>query len=260
VTEHQNGPPDGTAPTDPTALPPQAWDPPAWPPPSWPGEHPDQPFAASSTPFVPTSPWVAAPGHPADTSTVTGHPADTSAAADHPADVAAGATAPARRSGGSRRAASRRSRPVGGAQAAAAGTAPLAGWAPRAGAALLDAAVTLVPGGALLVGGTAAATSGSGGAGLLLVAAGYLGLLGVGLWNHVLRQGRSGRTVGKSLVGLRLVGPEDDAPVGEGVTAVRALAHVLDTLPLGVGWLWPLVDAERRTVADAVCGTRVVRA
>ena len=38
---------------------------------------------------------------------------------------------------------------------------------------------------------------------------------------------------------------------------LRELAHLLDTLSVFVGWLWPLWDSRRRTFADLLLGTEV---
>ncbi|WP_172827216.1 RDD family protein, partial [Mycobacterium asiaticum] len=40
---------------------------------------------------------------------------------------------------------------------------------------------------------------------------------------------------------------------------VRELGHLLDTAALFLGWLWPLWDSERRTFADMLTGTEVLR-
>ncbi len=39
---------------------------------------------------------------------------------------------------------------------------------------------------------------------------------------------------------------------------LRDLAHVLDSLPFYIGWLWPLWDTKRQTFADKVVKTVVV--
>jgi hypothetical protein len=39
---------------------------------------------------------------------------------------------------------------------------------------------------------------------------------------------------------------------------VRYIAHVLDSIPCYLGYLWPLWDAKRQTFADKVIGTVVI--
>ncbi len=72
-------------------------------------------------------------------------------------------------------------------------------------------------------------------------------------------QGRTGATIGKRLLGIRLVSERTGAPIGVALSLVRPFVHLLDILPLGVGYLWPLVDARRQTFADKATGTVVLR-
>lgn len=43
------------------------------------------------------------------------------------------------------------------------------------------------------------------------------------------------------------------------MAVVRGIAHVLDALPILLGFLWPLWDAKKQTFADKVCGTLVIK-
>lgn len=85
-------------------------------------------------------------------------------------------------------------------------------------------------------------------------------LLGVGftLWNTCLRQGRSGYSIGKGLMGLRLVDQRTGEPSGLGRALARQLLHLLDWCTLGLGFLWPLWDHHRQTFADKIMSTIVV--
>ena len=40
---------------------------------------------------------------------------------------------------------------------------------------------------------------------------------------------------------------------------LRDIAHLIDTAPLFIGWLWPLWDSRGRTFADMVTRTEVRR-
>ncbi|MCH9668588.1 MAG: RDD family protein [Actinomycetia bacterium] len=72
-----------------------------------------------------------------------------------------------------------------------------------------------------------------------------------------------GWTLGRALSGISVRRAEPDGR-GAGVSVwrivLRELAHLLDTLTLFVGWLWPLWDRRHRTFADMVVGTEVRRA
>ncbi|ASR03093.1 RDD family protein [Gordonia rubripertincta] len=78
--------------------------------------------------------------------------------------------------------------------------------------------------------------------------------------NIVVWQGKSGYTIGKGLVGAKTL--RDGAGSGSlGVwrSAARQSAHVIDTVPLLVGWLLPLRDRRRQTFADKIVSSEVVR-
>ena len=65
-----------------------------------------------------------------------------------------------------------------------------------------------------------------------------------------------GWSLGRALLGLEVVRP-DGAAVGVGQLMLRELAHLLDTLSVCVGWLWPLWDSRKRTFADLLLRTEV---
>lgn len=73
--------------------------------------------------------------------------------------------------------------------------------------------------------------------------------------NRVLLPAVSGWSLGRALFGIAVVRP-DGATVGPGRLLLREVAHLLDTLTVFVGWLWPLWDARRRTFADLLLGTQ----
>lgn len=96
-------------------------------------------------------------------------------------------------------------------------------------------------------------------AGLLMLAGGVLSLA-IQLWNRVFRMGRTGQSVGKGVMNLYLVDRSTGNPIGAGMCFVREIAHILDQIPLYVGYLWPLWDPQRQTFADKVVGTVVAQA
>lgn len=145
---------------------------------------------------------------------------------------------------------------------------PAVEWAPRVGAALIDSLLTWVPNligilvllGSLEVDVVSPGQLGFGpsAAGLVTVWVCSIIALALWLWNRVVRQGRTGVSLGKQAVGLRLLSTSDGKPPGIGRTLVREFAHALDAIAC-VGYLRPLWDRERRTFADEFCGTRVIR-
>lgn len=138
------------------------------------------------------------------------------------------------------------------------GSAPYATWVQRVGAALLDG----LPAG-LLAGlgvGLARASSGahSSGGGLVVMMLCYAGLLAYLVWNVGFRQGVSGQTWGKRVVGISVVDAQTGRPLGVGRSIGRQLAHIVDALPCYLGFLFPLWDAKAQTIADKMIGSVVV--
>lgn len=138
--------------------------------------------------------------------------------------------------------------------------APYAEWIKRVGGYLVDV-VVLAPAYIVAIVGAAIGSvdnSVVSAIGLLIAVVGYGGAIGVAIWNMVFRQGRTGWSIGKQVIGIRLIGEQTGQPIGPGLTFVRMLAHVLDSLPCYLGYLWPLWDPKRQTFADKVMSTVVI--
>ncbi|MFF0548007.1 RDD family protein [Streptomyces sp. NPDC004311] len=139
------------------------------------------------------------------------------------------------------------------------GMPPLAHWGLRAGGYLLDMLIIAGPMYALIGIGAAASGGESGDS-----VAGILSLVGmlyaVGMFFYQLyREGTTGQTIGKKVVGISVRREADGGVLGFGMAFVRKLAHILDGLPCYIGWLWPLWDAKKQTFADKVCSTVVIK-
>jgi uncharacterized RDD family membrane protein YckC len=66
-----------------------------------------------------------------------------------------------------------------------------------------------------------------------------------------------GRTPGKALLGLAVI-TEDGSRPGVGRSILRYFGYLISTIPLGLGFLWVLIDNNRRAWHDHLAGTRVV--
>ena len=75
------------------------------------------------------------------------------------------------------------------------------------------------------------------------------------IWNFGYRQGRTGQSIGKSVLKFKVVGERTGQPIGFGLSIVRQLAHILDGLVCYLGYLWPLWDSKRQTFADKIMST-----
>lgn len=150
-----------------------------------------------------------------------------------------------------------------------------ASWGQRAGAYLLDALLILpvaVVGTVLVVigaSGAARTTYDANGYGTTTASAGHAALAAIGYliylvggiainaWNRWYTCGKTGQSWGKKKMGLRLVRSVDSQPLGFGMAFVRDLAHAADSLICYVGWLFPLWDVKRQTIADKIVNSVV---
>ena len=137
----------------------------------------------------------------------------------------------------------------------------LGSWIARVGAALIDGLIVDIP---LVIGYLIFIPSLLGGsppgtASQLLAFVCFIAAFALAVWNQLIRQGKTGQSLGKQALGLRLVRETDGQPIGFGMCFVRALAHVLDSLACMVGYLWPLWDSKRQTFADKIMSTLVVK-
>ncbi|MET4428544.1 RDD family protein [Mycolicibacterium sp. 624] len=96
-------------------------------------------------------------------------------------------------------------------------------------------------------------------AGVVAFVAAWLGVVGYGAWNFGYRQGRRGATLGKSAMGLAVVGAESGQPVGVLLALVRLAAQLVNLVSLGLGFLWPLWDNRHQTFADKLVTTVCIR-
>jgi len=77
------------------------------------------------------------------------------------------------------------------------------------------------------------------------------------IYNRWILAGRTGQSVGKRLLGIRLVSEDTGRPIGALNAFIRDLVHYVDAVAC-VGYLWPLWDPQRRTFADMIVRTLVV--
>jgi uncharacterized RDD family membrane protein YckC len=120
-------------------------------------------------------------------------------------------------------------------------TLELADFWTRFGGALIDALILIVPG--------------------LLVAARepVIGGIVVGfLYHWLLVAYWDGQTVGKRVVGVRILRP-DGSPVDTGTAAARSGMRIVSGFALGLGFLWAVWDPEKRTWHDMLADTRAFR-
>jgi uncharacterized RDD family membrane protein YckC len=89
---------------------------------------------------------------------------------------------------------------------------------------------------------------------LSIALAGILALAYV-VWNYGYRQGTTGSSIGKSIMKFKVVSEKTGQPIGFGMSIVRQLAHIIDGAICYIGFLFPLWDAKRQTIADKIMAT-----
>jgi len=124
-------------------------------------------------------------------------------------------------------------------------TRPKASFGLRLGAALIDGLILVVVTTILrpVVGDTLAEVLGA-----VLGLAYYVYLEGSG----------AGQTLGKKVVGIRVVAIAGAGPIGYGRATVRYFGRIVSAIPLGLGYLWMLWDDQKQTWHDKFAMSMVV--
>lgn len=76
-----------------------------------------------------------------------------------------------------------------------------------------------------------------------------------GIWNYGYRQGTSGSSIGKAIMKSIVVSEKTGEPIGFVLSVVRQIAHFLDAAICWIGFLFPLWDPKRQTLADKLMST-----
>jgi uncharacterized RDD family membrane protein YckC len=84
--------------------------------------------------------------------------------------------------------------------------------------------------------------------------AGLAGLVYL-VWNYGYRQGSTGSSIGKTALKFKVVSEHTGTPLGFGSSVLRQIAHLVDAVICGAGYLFPLWDAKRQTLADKMMST-----
>jgi uncharacterized RDD family membrane protein YckC len=85
----------------------------------------------------------------------------------------------------------------------------------------------------------------------------WLASLGWAIYNAYMN-GQTGQSIGKKAIGLKVVSEQTGQVIGGGLGIVRWLAHIVDSVICYVGYLFPLWDAKKQTLADKIMKTVVI--
>jgi uncharacterized RDD family membrane protein YckC len=78
------------------------------------------------------------------------------------------------------------------------------------------------------------------------------------VWDYGYRQGTTGSSIGKSVMKITVVSEVTGQPLGFGMSVLRQIAHFVDALICFIGFLLPLWDSKRQTLADKIMTTVVL--
>jgi uncharacterized RDD family membrane protein YckC len=134
---------------------------------------------------------------------------------------------------------------------------PLAEWADRVVATLIDAVVILALWIAVWLAGAIVGVV-SDVLAALVRTLGYLAISVYGLYLGYL-EGVRGQSPGKAIQGLKVVKISDGEVLGGGMGVVRRIAHVVDAIICYIGFLFPLWDPQKQTIADKLVETVVLK-
>ncbi|MBV8927591.1 MAG: RDD family protein [Mycobacteriaceae bacterium] len=98
-------------------------------------------------------------------------------------------------------------------------------------------------------------TSSPSGIGLAVAFIAWLASLAYAIWNLGYRQGTTGSSIGKSVLKFKVVSEKTGQPIGFGMSIIRQIAHVVDAIICYIGFLFPLWDSKRQTLADKIMTT-----
>jgi uncharacterized RDD family membrane protein YckC len=87
-----------------------------------------------------------------------------------------------------------------------------------------------------------------------------LASLGWTIYNRWYMAGTTGQSLGKKVLNLRLVSEETGQPIGMLMAFVRDVCHIIDAIICYIGFLFPLWDSKRQTIADKIVKTVVISA
>ena len=92
----------------------------------------------------------------------------------------------------------------------------------------------------------------------ILIALGLLLTIGIQVWNRIFRMGRTGQSVGKKMLGLKLINEQTGQPIGAMQSFLRELLGGLINQVVYLSYLWMLWDDNKQTLADKIVHSTVI--
>ena len=137
---------------------------------------------------------------------------------------------------------------------------PYASWGQRAGAFLLDCLINFGPFWLLMLIADVIDDRNSGEGLDLYLSYVAMAYVIVACIVQAVREGRTGQSLGKTVLGIRVVRMSDGLAPGGGLAFVRRLCQFLNYPAFCLGWLWASWDPKSQTFADKITGVVVISA
>ncbi|QNE20544.1 RDD family protein [Kribbella qitaiheensis] len=137
----------------------------------------------------------------------------------------------------------------------------LAGWGSRVGASIIDSLFALIPipiGAVVAIAMSGSLEKMSDSARTVMVVA-YLAYFALVIWNRIIRQGRKGQSIGKKVLGLKLVAVRTGQPLGVGRCLGREVSGIILSNLCFLDLLWPLWDEKKQTWHDKIVASHVLK-
>lgn len=153
---------------------------------------------------------------------------------------------------------------------------PVAGFGSRAAALIIDGLITLVGLIPMIIGivflvmglpesdefGSTIDGTENGGQlaiGGLLIGLGVLLMIVIQIWNRIFKMGRTGQSVGKKAMGLKLINEQTGQPIGALQSFLREFVGGIINQVIYLSYLWMLWDDNKQTLADKIVHSTVIQ-
>lgn len=153
---------------------------------------------------------------------------------------------------------------------------PIAGFGSRAGALIIDTLLSLIGFIPIIIGiivmisgapetdeyGYSVDGTANGGLlaiGGLLIGLGLLLMIGIQIWNRIFKMGRTGQSVGKKAMGIKLINEQTGQPIGALQAFLRELLSGIINQVFYISYLWMLWDDNKQTLHDKIVHSTVIQ-
>ena len=92
----------------------------------------------------------------------------------------------------------------------------------------------------------------------LLIVLGIVLIIAIQVWNRIFKMGRTGQSVGKKAMGIKLIHEQTGQPIGAMQCFLRELLSGLINQIFYLSYLWMLWDDNKQTLHDKVVHSNVI--